>query len=385
MKDIAILGSTGSIGRQALEVAAANPERFRIRALAAGANADLLAEQARLFRPEMVAMADAAACARLRRELDGTGIAVLCGPEGVAEAGACAAVDLTLVALVGAAGIPPTLAAIEAGKDIALANKEALVAAGGLVMERARGRGVRLIPVDSEHAAIHQCLAGLAPREVQRIILTASGGPFRAWTAAALREVTVAQALKHPNWRMGEKVTIDSATLFNKGLEVIEAHWLFGLDFDRIDVLVHAESIVHALVETIDGAVFAQLGAPDMRLPIAYALAYPERLAASWPVLPTLAGMQLTFIAPDRERFPALDLAYEMGRRGGTFPAVMSAANETAVAAFLRGELRFTDIVGIVADVCGQHGGGEASLAGIMAADAWGRARAAELCRQKRE
>lgn len=377
MKRVAILGSTGSIGRQALSVIEAYPDRLSAAVLTAGSNADLLIRQARRFRPAMVAIADPGLAGLLQDGLAGTGIKIASGPEGLREAAAADGVDLALVALVGAAGIAPTLAAIAAGKDIALANKETLVAAGALVTSMAKAAGVRLLPVDSEHSAILQCLAGVRRETVRRIILTASGGPFRAWPLADLERVSVEQALRHPNWRMGEKITIDSATLVNKGLEVIEAHWFFGLDYEEIDVIIHPESIIHSLVEMIDGAVLAQLGTPDMRLPIAYALHGQDRLPAAWPGLSSLAGLDLHFSAVDQERFPALRLAYDVGRRGGTLPAVFSAANEIAVYGFPQGRIGFTEIVRAVAAVCEEHqpfGGPCPDLEAVMAADAWARA-----------
>lgn len=382
MKNLSILGSTGSIGRQALEVVAAYPDRFRVVGLAAARNARLLAAQARRFRPAVVAVADPAAYGELRQELSGTGTAVLAGEEGLTAVATQAEARQVLVAVVGAAGIAPTLAAIEAGKEIALANKETLVAAGSLVTAKAEEAGVPLIPVDSEHSAIFQCLGGRKHPGLSRVILTASGGPFLDVPLARLAEVTAAEALRHPSWRMGEKVTVDSATLMNKGLEVIEAHWLFGLDYDRIEVVIHPGSIVHSLVEFVDGAVLAQLGPADMRLPIAYALAYPERLPGPWPRLEGFAGLSLRFLPVEPERFPGLALAYEMGRRGGTWPAIMNAANEVAVAAFLAGRIRFTEIVRIVAEVCGYYGGGDdpsPDLSAILAADAWARKKAEEL------
>lgn len=388
MKGIAILGSTGSIGRQALEVIAAHPDRFRVAGLAAGGNAKLLAEQARLFRPAVAAVADERAYNELRAALSGSSTRVLAGAEGLIAVAAHEEAEQVLTAVVGAAGIGPTLAAIAAGKDIALANKETLVAAGALVTARAETAGVRLIPVDSEHSAIFQCLAGIERQALSRIILTASGGPFLRLPLAELDRVTAAEALQHPNWRMGDKITIDSATMINKGLEVIEAHWLFGLDFDRIEVVIHPGSLVHSLVELIDGAVLAQLGLADMRLPIAYALSYPERLPSPWPRLGSLAGLNLEFLAVEHERFPALALAYEMGRRGGAWPAVMSAANEVAVAAFLQGKIPFTAITRVVALVCEEHrdsGGPCLDLETILAADAWARARAAEFVSSRKE
>ncbi|NLG85431.1 MAG: 1-deoxy-D-xylulose-5-phosphate reductoisomerase [Firmicutes bacterium] len=382
MKNLSILGSTGSIGRQALEVVAAYPERFRVVGLAAGRNIRLLTAQARRFRPAVVAVADEGCYGELRAELAGTGITVMAGEEGLLAVATHAAAKQVLVAVVGAAGIAPTLAAIDAGKEIALANKETLVAAGHLVTARAKKAGVPLVPVDSEHSAIFQCLGGRRHPGLARIILTASGGPFLELPLERLAEVTAAEALSHPSWRMGEKVTVDSATLMNKGLEVIEAHWFFGLDYDRIGVVIHPGSIVHSMVEMVDGSILAQLGPADMRLPIAYALAHPERLAGPWPRLGELAGLSLRFLPVEAQRFPALALAYEMGRRGGTWPAVMNAANEVAVAAFLAGRIRFTDIIRIVAAVCGHYGGGEdpsPDLPAVLAADAWARRKAEEF------
>ena len=388
MKHLSILGSTGSIGRQTLEVVAAHPGRFSVSALAAGGNVELLAAQARIFRPKAVAIANREAYRELRALLAGEPIEVLAGAEGLSEAAAMDGADLTLVAVVGAAGIAPTLAAIEAGKEIALANKETLVAAGALVTACAKAKGIGLVPVDSEHSAIFQCLAGVDRAALHRIILTASGGPFLGRPLGELDRVTVAEALHHPNWRMGDKITIDSATLINKGLEVIEAHWLFGLDFSAIEVVIHPGSIVHSLVELVDGAILAQLGAPDMRLPIAYALSYPERLPSPWPGLSSLAGLTLRFDPVDPARFPGLALAVEMGRRGGTWPAVLNAANEMAVAAFLAGRLGFPEIVRIVERVCGYYGGDGAlcpSLSDIMEADAWARAKAQGLVSSGKE
>ena len=388
MKRIAILGSTGSIGTQALEVIAAYPDRFVLTGLAAGKNAKRLADQARRFCPAMVAIDDHNLYPWLRDELADTGIEVLAGAEGVAAVACHADVDQVLAAMIGAAGMAPTLAAVEAGKHIALANKETMVAAGALITAKISAAGVSLLPVDSEHSAIFQCLQGTHKTDVEKIILTASGGPFRNCRPAKLDHVTLEQALQHPNWSMGNKITIDSATLINKGLEVIEAHWLFGFDYDRIEVMIHPQSIVHSLVELIDGTFLAQLGAPDMHVPIAYALSYPERLSASWPKLSGLAGLSLEFQAPDHECFPALSLAYDVGRRGGTYPAVMNAANEVAVSSFLQGDLKFNKIVRIVAEICGNHGcdpGSIPDLEEILAADAWARQKAAELIRRTKE
>ncbi len=377
VKNIVILGSTGSIGRQALDVVRAHPGRWRVAGLAAGRNAGLLAEQAREFRPAAVAMADGGAAAKLARELAPLGIEVLAGAEGLEMLAVLPEAHLVLSAMAGSAGLAPTYRAILAGKDVALANKETLVAGGPLVMEAVRRRGVRLLPVDSEHSGLFQCLQGQAPEGVRRLWLTASGGPFRGWRREDMAGVTVEAALRHPTWRMGARITIDSATLMNKGLEVIEAHWLFGIPYDRIEVLIHPESIVHALVETVDGSVLAQLSRPDMRLPIQYALSYPER----WPGLPDPLDLArvgtLRFEPPDREAFPCLDLAYQAGRTGGTMPAVMNAAKEVAVDAFLAGEAGFLDIPRIIAGVMEQHSVKfRPGLEDVLEADAWARRRA---------
>ncbi len=347
---LALLGSTGSIGTQALAVVAAHPNRFTVSVLTAHANVALLTEQARRWRPAEVVIADAAHYPALRDALaDLPEITVSAGLDAVAAAAARADVDTVLTALVGYAGLLPTVAAIEAGKTIALANKETLVVAGELVTALARRHGVRLLPVDSEHSAIYQCLVGEAPEAVEKIILTASGGPFRGKSAEFLATVTKAQALKHPNWTMGAKITIDSASLMNKGLEVIEAKWLFGLTDDQIDVVVHPQSIIHSLVQFRDGSLKAQLGLPDMKLPIQYALGLPDRLANDWPRFSFLDYPALTFEQPDYQVFRNLPLAFAAMRRGGTAPCVLNAANEIAVAAFLRDELAFQampDLIG---------------------------------------
>ncbi|MEO5367195.1 MAG: 1-deoxy-D-xylulose-5-phosphate reductoisomerase [Magnetococcus sp. WYHC-3] len=342
-KAIAILGSTGSIGQSALDVIDAQPQRFRVAALAAGRQVETLLQQARRFRPRVVALSDAAAAARASDELFGSGIQVLTGGEGVCEAARLDEVTMTLSAIVGAAGLEPTLSAIAAGKDIALANKECLVMAGSLFMDEVARHGVRLIPVDSEHSAMFQSLDHRA--SVERLVLTASGGPFRGWDRAALAKVTREQALRHPNWSMGPKITVDSATIMNKGLEVIEAAWLFGMPADRISVVVHPESIIHSMVEYVDGSVMAQMGMPDMRTPIAVALAWPERVATRVPRLDLAQWGRLNFHpAPDPTVFPCLELAYDALRRGGTAPATLNAANEVAVAAFLEGRIPFLAI-----------------------------------------
>ena len=346
-KMISILGSTGSIGTQTLEVAAACG--IPVAALAAHRNVVLLERQARAFRPKLVAAADEAAAADLKLRLRDTDIQVVSGDEGVLEAASLDAADTVVTAMVGIAGLGPTLAAIESGKRIALANKETLVCAGPLVMEKAAARGVDIIPVDSEHSAIFQCLQGSRGRgEVKRLLLTASGGPFFGFGREALEQVTLEQALRHPNWTMGAKVTIDSATLMNKGLEFLEAMCLFGLPPGKISVLVHRQSIVHSLVEYCDNAVLAQLGTPDMRVPIQYALTWPRRMPGPATELDLLSCPPLTFERPDTEAFPCLALAMRAAQEGGTLPAIMNGANEIAVSRFLRGEIGFLDIPRLV-------------------------------------
>ena len=369
MKRLAVLGSTGSIGRQTLEVVRALPERFRLVGLAAGKNLDLLAEQVNEFRPQLVGYADVESRNQLENIID-----IKCEFLAVEELACHHDVDLVVVAASGKAGLAPLLAAIRAGKTIALANKESLVMAGDIVTREARRYEAKILPVDSEHSAIWQCLNG-ENQPAFKIILTASGGPFRRFSPEQLGKVTVAEALRHPSWRMGKKVTIDSATLMNKGLEVIEAHWLFDMPFEKIDVVVHPQSIVHSMVEFADGSLKAQLSCPDMRLPIQYALSYPDRLPN--PALPRLdwSGLKsLDFEAPDPKRFPCLRLAIEAGKWGGTYPAALCAADEVAVELFLEERIRFIDIPYYIEKVIEQH---EAiinpSLEEILAADAWAR------------
>jgi 1-deoxy-D-xylulose-5-phosphate reductoisomerase len=381
MKRLAVLGSTGSIGEQTLAVAEAFPERFRVVALAAGRNVARLAEQVRRFRPERVSVAGEDQAAELRgRVPDAPSIGV--GEAGL-EAVAIHPAELVVAGLVGAVGLRPTLAAVAAGRDVALANKEVLVMAGALVMREVARRGVRLLPVDSEHSAVFQVLAGQRPEDVARIVLTASGGPFRTWPAERLARATVEEALRHPNWEMGPKITVDSATLMNKGLEVIEARWLFDVPPERVDVVVHPESIVHSLVELVDGSVLAQLGVPDMRVPIALALSFPERLPLAAPRLDLAALGALRFETPDTKRFPALELAYAALRGGEAAPAVLNAANEVAVAAFLQGGLPFPAIARVDGEVLNAFlarsaAGALRDLADVLEADAWGRRWAAE-------
>lgn len=347
MKNLAILGSTGSIGTQTLDVVRAHPEMFRVAALAAHRSDERIEAQIREFSPAIAVLTDEVAAARLLARYHGA-TEILSGAEGLLAAAALSDVDTVVTSLMGFAGLSPTLAAIDAGKDIALANKETLVVAGELVMGAAKARGVAILPVDSEHCALFQCLQGEKRDAVERLILTASGGPFRGKKTADLAQVSLADCLNHPTWAMGQKITVDSATLINKGLEVIEAHWLYHMPYDQIDVVVHPQSIVHSMVEFRDGAVMAQLGAPDMRLPIQYALTYPARVGSDVPRLDFSRLGALTFEAPDTETFRGLTLAVEAGRTGGTAPCVMNAANEVAVEAFLGGFIGFLDIYHII-------------------------------------
>ncbi|OAT85860.1 1-deoxy-D-xylulose-5-phosphate reductoisomerase [Desulfotomaculum copahuensis] len=375
MKEIVILGSTGSVGRQSLEVIRRLPGRYRVAGLAAGRNWRLLAEQIKQFHPRVVSLAGPEEARELAQHLDGGGRPpeIHWGEEGLRAVATCPGAAVVLSAVTGTAGLEPTVAALMAGKNIALANKETLVAAGELVMGLAKAKGVRILPVDSEHSAVWQCLSGAPPGAPDRIILTASGGPF-LHEPADLSAVTVEMALAHPNWHMGRKITIDSATMMNKGLEVMEAHWLFGVALDRIQVLVHPESIVHSMVEFVDGAVLAQLGVPDMRLPIQYALSHPGRWPGPVPRLDWRRAMRLTFLPPDTRRFPCLKLASAAARTGGTMPAVLNAANEVAVQAFLDRRLGFTGIPVLVERVLDAHRAvSGASLEEILAADAWAR------------
>jgi len=381
MKNLAILGSTGSIGTSALEIVAAHPDRFRVSALTGNSNLNLLADQVRRFSPIRVAVPDEERAAQLKQRLATShGTEILFGAEGLTACASGAETDLVISAIVGSAGLIPTLAAIEAGKDVALANKETLVAAGPLIMETVRRRNVQLFPVDSEHSAIFQSLQGHRRKDVRRLILTASGGPFRDLPLDQLRKVTPAAALIHPNWHMGRKITIDSATMMNKGLEVIEARWLFDVPADKIDVHIHPQSIVHSMVEYRDGAVIAQLGIPDMKTPIAYALSYPERITLDLPPLDLCALGKLTFLEVDSRRFPCLGLAYEALQHGGTAPAVLNAANEVAVERFLLGEIAFPDIPLVIRRTLDRHEPVPIrELETVLAADRWGRETAAMI------
>lgn len=376
MKHISLLGSTGSIGKQTLEVVAANPDKLKVRALAAHRSDELLEQQIRQFEPDIAVLSDKDAAARLAARYHGK-TRILAGDEGLLAAATYDGADTVLASMVGYAGLRPTLAAIECGKNIALANKETLVAAGSLVMAAVRKHGVSLTPVDSEHSAIFQSLRGGAEKEVKRLIVTASGGPFRGKKRSELENVTLAQCLKHPNWSMGPKVTLDSSTLANKGLEVMEAHWLFDMPYDKIDVVVHPQSIVHSLVEFCDGSVIAQLGEPDMRLPIQYALSWPDRFDYSFEQLDLVKAASLTFEAPDLEAFPSLKIAVDCGKAGGTLPCAFNAANEEAVNAFLHDKIKYLDIPYITAAVTQAHDNvAEPQIEDIEQADAWARAEA---------
>ncbi len=378
MKQLAILGSTGSIGVTTLDIVARFPERFSVVALAAGRNVERLAEQVRQFRPALVAVGDHTGADQLARLVPEFSGEIACGAEGLQAVATAPRAELVVAALVGALGLVPTLRAIEAGKHVALANKEVLVVAGELVTRAARQAGVDLFPLDSEHNAIFQVLRGHRRDEVRRIILTASGGPFLRRPLNELRAVTREDALRHPTWKMGNKITIDSATLMNKGLEVIEAHWLFGLPPERIAVVIHPQSIVHSMVEYIDGSVLAQLGIPDMSIPIAYILAYPDRLPLDHlPALNLAQAGNLEFAEPDLAKFRCLSLAYRALQAGGTVPAVLNAANEVVVAAFLDGALQFLDIPRILGEVLDAHVPLVAKdLDTLLAADRWARKQA---------
>jgi 1-deoxy-D-xylulose-5-phosphate reductoisomerase len=379
MKKLAILGSTGSIGVQALDVVARSPERFAVAALAAGRNTARLAEQVRRFRPRVVSVSDESAARELAGALGREAPEILLGEAGRVAVASMPEVDFVLAAISGGAGLRSTAAAVEAGKAVGLANKESLVLAGELLMARAARQGATILPVDSEHSAIYQSLAGHNHSEVRRLVLTASGGPLRQVPAGRLPEVTPAEALRHPNWSMGDKITIDSATLMNKGLEVIEARWLFDVEARRIDILVHPESIVHSMVEYVDGQVVAQLGISDMRGPISYALAHPDRLALDLEPLDLARIGRLTFEAPDPVRFPAYTLAYRALEMGGTAPAVLSGADEAAVAAFLEGRCRFDEIARVCGEVLESHRAEPlGSIDQAVAASDWGRRQAEE-------
>ncbi len=378
MKKLSLLGSTGSIGTQALQVVQnlrEQGEKWEVAALAARSSVNRLEEQARKFHPEVVAVFDEGAALSLRQSLRDTDIQVLSGMEGLCEAAAWPGADLTLNAVVGMVGLQPTLAALQAGKALALANKETLVAGGAIVMETARKRNLPILPVDSEHSAIFQCLQGCPERgALKKLVLTASGGPFFGRSRQELAEVTREQALRHPNWDMGAKITIDSATMMNKGLEVMEASWLFDLPEHRIEVVVHRESVIHSMVEYQDNAVVAQLGVPDMAVPIQYALTYPRRMPSPAGELDLCALGKLTFYPPDREAFPCLELCREALRRGGLVPAAANGANEQAVALFLEGKIGFLDIPRLVEAAMDRQAPGVVTLETVLEADREARA-----------
>ena len=372
MKKIAILGSTGSIGTQTLDVIRAHSDELEVVALAAGSNKERLKEQIREFHPELVSLSDEKKAQELKEELAGEAVEVVCGMDGLIEVAGIDSADVVVTAVVGMMGILPTMEAIRKGKDIALANKETLVTAGHLIIPMAREYGVSILPVDSEHSAIFQCLQGEPKKALDKILLTASGGPFRGKSAEFLETVTLEDALNHPNWSMGPKITIDSSTMVNKGLEVMEAKWLFGVDYSQIEVVIQPQSIIHSMVQYIDGAVIAQLGTPDMRVPIEYALFYPERRSLPGDRLDFSKLSQITFEKPDYKVFRGLPLAIEAGKTGGTMPTVFNAANERAVAKFLKGEIKYTDIVRSIEKCMDAHKvSAHPDLEEILATEQW--------------
>ncbi len=380
MKSITILGSTGSIGTNTLDIVQRFPDDFRVIGLTGGSNVEKLETQIRSFKPRAVAVSAESSAAMLRKRCSDLPIEILVGEEGIAHVAAMPGAELVISAIVGAAGLVPTLAAIRSGKHIALANKEPMVMAGKLMQAEAREHGVRIFPVDSEHSAIFQSLEGHRLEDVRRLILTASGGALWTLTKEQLQNVTPERALQHPNWKMGSKITIDSATLMNKGLEVVEARWLFDISESRIDVLVHRESIIHSLVEYEDRSMIAQLGLPDMRTPISYAMRYPERMPLDLPSLDLTQVGTLTFCQPDHDRFPCLNLGYDSLRVGGTMPAAMNAANEVAVDAFLNGGIRFVEIADVIRSTMDAHVRRDITgLDDALEADRWAREKAESL------
>ncbi|BAC08593.1 1-deoxy-D-xylulose 5-phosphate reductoisomerase [Thermosynechococcus vestitus BP-1] len=387
VKALNLLGSTGSIGTQTLDIVAQYPDRFRVVGLAAGRNLERLIPQIRQFQPEIVSIADPeqlpeleAALADLPQKPQ-----LVAGEAGIAAVAAYGDAEVVVTGIVGCAGLVPTIAAIKAGKDIALANKETLIAGGPVVLPLLQEYGVKLLPADSEHSAIFQCLQGVPEGGLRKIILTASGGAFRDWPVEKLAQVTVADALKHPNWSMGPKITVDSATLMNKGLEVIEAHYLFGMDYDNIEIVIHPQSIIHSLIELQDTSVLAQLGWPDMRLPLLYALSWPERIPTNWSPLDLVKAGDLTFRSPDHQKYPCMGLAYAAGRAGGAMPAVLNAANEQAVALFIAEAIAFLEIPRLIEMVCDRYSAQNIpnpTLEDILAADRWARATVQELAQR---
>jgi 1-deoxy-D-xylulose-5-phosphate reductoisomerase len=381
MKQLSILGSTGSIGVSTLEIVATYPERFRIVALTAGKNLELFARQIRQYSPRIAAVALAEDVLQLKEMCAGVDVEILGGLEGLTAAATAEETDMVVAAIVGAAGLAPTAAAVQAGKDIALANKETLVTAGHLFMEMVSTYGVKLYPVDSEHSAVFQSIEGHRSQDISKIILTASGGPFRNTPVEQLAHVTVRDALNHPNWSMGRKITIDSATMMNKGLEVLEARWLFDAPVDKIEVNIHPQSIIHSMVEYVDGCVIAQLGTPDMKAPIAYALSYPERIATGVTPLDLTTFSGLTFFKPDLDKFRCLALAYRAISDGESMPAVMNAANEIAVEAFLNGAIGFLQIAEVIERTMDAHLAHDLkSIDEVLQADSWGRDTARDIC-----
>ncbi|MBE9250446.1 1-deoxy-D-xylulose-5-phosphate reductoisomerase [Dolichospermum sp. LEGE 00240] len=378
MKAITLLGSTGSIGTQTLDIVSEHPDKFRIVGLAAGRNVELFAAQIRQFRPQIAAISAAEKLPELKeaiKDLNPQPI-LLAGEAGVIEVARYGDSQTVVTGIVGCAGLLPTIAAIEAGKDIALANKETIIAGAPVVLPLVTKHGVKILPADSEHSAIFQCLQGVPKDGLRKILLTASGGAFRDWPVDKLAEVKVADAIKHPNWSMGRKITVDSATLMNKGLEVIEAHYLFGVDYDNIEIVIHPQSIIHSLIELQDTSVLAQLGWPDMRLPLLYALSWPERVYTNWERLNLVKSGDLTFREPDHQKYPCMGLAYAAGRAGGSMPAVLNAANEQAVALFLDEKIHYLDIARCIEFVCDRHQNDNKqnpSLDDILAADKWAR------------
>ena len=380
MKRIALLGSTGSIGVSTLALAREFPDRFKISGMAAGQNLALLAKQVKEFSPSCVAIKYEQDVPKLRALLGRSKTEILCGEAGAAAVASAPEVDVVLAAIVGGAGLVPCLTGLLAGKEIALANKEALVMAGEIFVEAAKKKGVRFLPVDSEHSAIFQCLQGNQRAEVDKIILTASGGPFLRTPLRRLDRVTVKQALRHPNWKMGQKITVDSATMMNKGLEVIEARWEFDMDASAIEVVIHPQSVIHSMVRYQDGSIIAQLGIADMRIPIAYALSFPHRLKGSWRPLDLTEHSELSFLPVEKKRFPALSLAYQALREGGTMPAVLNGANEVAVAAFLSRRIGFREIHRIIRKTMDKHANRPAREIGeILEVDRWARRQASAL------
>ena len=380
MRSIALLGSTGSIGVSTLDLVRRFPDRFKIFGMVAGKNLKLLAAQIKEFAPQCVAIKNENDVPRLRKLLGKKTIDIGWGVQGATAIAIAHGADVVLAAIVGAAGLIPTLEAVRAGKEVALANKEALVMAGEILVNQAKKSKSRLFPVDSEHSAIFQCLEGNQRDEVDKLILTASGGPFLKTPLNRLSQVTISQALKHPNWKMGRKITIDSATMMNKGLEVVEAHWEFDMDPARIDVVIHPQSIVHSMVRYRDGTIIAQLGIPDMRIPIAYALAYPHRLDGGWKLLEVTDHGELNFLPVDKKRYPALGLAYDALKQGGTMPAVLNAANEIAVEAFLAGKIGFREIHRTIERIMSGHSPQAArDIGDVLEVDRWARERAAAL------